>query len=117
MVTPCEEDCSWPDQSQERDFVLRILLTGRCGFIGSHAALLLCEKRHMVLVLGNCARRCGEKKTTVLKRKRLAIVHGDVLNPEDLSSPRSGTNLSWDTRAQTFVDRPARISSLRLLTQ
>src|SRR6202035_3368191 len=67
-----------------------ILVTGGCGFIGSHVALHLREAGHKVVVMDNLVRRGSEKNIAVLERHGAAFFHGDVRNPEDLSNLPSG---------------------------
>lgn len=80
-----------------------VLVTGGCGFIGSHVALHLREKGHKVAVMDNLVRRGGEKNITVLERQGVSFFHGDVRNPEDLTNLPSGIDLICDTSAQPSV--------------
>jgi CDP-paratose 2-epimerase len=82
---------------------LHILVTGGCGFVGSHVALHLREKEHKVFVMDNLARRGGEKNIAVLERHGISFLHGDVRNPEDLANLPSGIGLICDASAQPSV--------------
>jgi CDP-paratose 2-epimerase len=82
---------------------LRVLVTGGCGFIGSHVALHLRDAGHYVVVMDNLVRRGSEKNISVLERHGVAFFHGDVRNPEDLSNLPSGVELICDTSAQPSV--------------
>jgi CDP-paratose 2-epimerase len=86
-----EEDC------------LHILVTGGCGFIGSHVALHLREKGHKVSIMDNLVRRGAEKNIAVLERHGVSFFHGDVRNREDLANLPSGIELVCDTSAQPSV--------------
>ena len=80
-----------------------VLVTGGCGFIGSHVALHLREKGHKVIVLDNLVRRGSEKNIVSLEHHGIAFFHGDVRNPEDLANLPSGIELVCDTSAQPSV--------------
>src|SRR5215472_8172535 len=82
---------------------LHVLVTGGCGFIGSHVALHLREKGHRVSVLDNLVRRGSERNIAVLEHHGITYVHGDVRNPEDLDNLHSGIELVCDTSAQPSV--------------
>ena len=82
---------------------MNVLVTGGCGFIGSHVALHLREAGHKVVVMDNLVRRGSEKNIAVLERHGAAFFHGDVRNPEDLSNLPSGIELICDTSAQPSV--------------
>ena len=82
---------------------MHILVTGGCGFVGSHVALHLQQKRHKVSVMDNLVRRGGERNITLLERQGIAFFHGDVRNPEDLANLPSGIELICDTSAQPSV--------------
>lgn len=82
---------------------MHILVTGGCGFIGSHVALHLREKGHKVSVMDNLVRRGSEKNVAVLERHGISFFHGDVRNPEDLANLPSGIELICDTSAQPSV--------------
>jgi len=82
---------------------LHVLVTGGCGFIGSHVALHLREKGHNVVVMDNLVRRGSERNVDVLKRHGIEFCHGDVRNPEDLPNLPSGIELICDTSAQPSV--------------
>jgi UDP-glucose 4-epimerase len=58
--------------------LMRILVTGGAGYIGSHVVLELCEE-HEVIVLDNLS--AGSVKNV---DKRATFVKGDILNPKDL---------------------------------
>ena len=87
---------------EEEDF-LHVLVTGGCGFIGSHVAIHLREGGHKVSVMDNLVRRGSERNIAVLSRHGVDFFHGDVRNPEDLDNLPSGIELICDTSAQPSV--------------
>jgi len=82
---------------------LHILVTGGCGFIGSHVALHLREQGHRVSVVDNLVRRGSEQNIPELTRHGVAFFHGDVRNPEDLANLPAGCELICDASAQPSV--------------
>lgn len=85
------------------DNFLHVLVTGGCGFVGSHVALHLRAKGHKVSALDNMVRRGSERNIDVLERHGVSFFHGDVRNPEDLSNLPAGIELICDTSAQPSV--------------
>ena len=82
---------------------MNVLVTGGCGFIGSHVALHLRAAKHKVAVMDNLVRRGSEKNIAALERHGASFLHGDVRNPEDLSNLPSNIDLICDTSAQPSV--------------
>lgn len=82
---------------------MHILVTGGCGFVGSHVAIHLRETGHKVSVMDNLVRRGSERNIAVLDRLGISFFHGDVRNPEDLANLPSGIELICDTSAQPSV--------------
>ena len=82
---------------------MHTLVTGGCGFVGSHVALHLRQKGHKVSVMDNLVRRGGEGNIALLERQGISFFHGDVRNPEDLGNLPSGIELICDTSAQPSV--------------
>jgi len=82
---------------------LHILVTGGCGFIGTHVALHLREAGHKVSVMDNLVRRGSERNIAILSRHGVSFFHGDVRNPEDLGNLPTGIELICDTSAQPSV--------------
>jgi CDP-paratose 2-epimerase len=82
---------------------LNVLVTGGCGFAGSHAALHLQAKGHKVSVLDNLVRRGSERNIDALERRGVSFFHGDVRNPEDFANLPAGIELICDAAAQPSV--------------
>ena len=82
---------------------MHILVTGGCGFIGSHISLHLREAGHEISVMDNLVRRGSERNITLLSSRGVAFFHGDVRNPEDLDNLPSGVELICDASAQPSV--------------
>jgi CDP-paratose 2-epimerase len=82
---------------------LHVLVTGGCGFIGSHVATYLREKGNNVSVMDNLVRRGSENNLAVLQRRGIRFFHGDVRSPEDLANLPTGIELICDTSAQSSV--------------
>jgi CDP-paratose 2-epimerase len=82
---------------------LHVLVTGGCGFIGSHVALHLREAGHKVSVMDNLVRRGSERNISVLSHHGATFFHGDVRSPEDLENLPAGIELICDTSAQPSV--------------
>ncbi len=82
---------------------MRVLVTGGCGFIGSHVALHLCDAGHKVFAMDNLVRRGSERNIAVLAQHGVSFFHGDVRNPEDLNNLPPDIELICDTSAQPSV--------------
>lgn len=82
---------------------LHILVTGGCGFIGSHLALHFREQGHHVSVFDNLVRRGSERNIPILEQCGISFFHGDVRNPEDLTHLPENIELICDTSAQPSV--------------
>ena len=82
---------------------MKVLVTGGCGFIGSHVAVRLRKLGHMVSVMDNLVRRGSEGNLALLRGNGIAFFHGDVRNPEDLGNLPAGVELICDASAQPSV--------------
>ncbi len=82
---------------------MHVLVTGGCGFVGSHVALHLRAKGHPVSVMDNLVRRGSERNISILSHHGATFFHGDVRNPEDLENLPAGIDLICDTSAQPSV--------------
>ena len=82
---------------------MHVLVTGGCGFIGSHVALHLRAAGNKVFVMDNLVRRGSERNIAALSRQGVSFFHGDVRNPEDLGNLPSEIELICDASAQPSV--------------
>lgn len=82
---------------------MHVLVSGGCGFIGSHLAVHLRESGHAVVVMDNLVRRGAERNVGVLQHHGIQFCHGDVRNPEDLGNLPAGIEVVCDTSAQPSV--------------
>lgn len=81
-----------------------VLITGGCGFVGSHLAADLVTRGYRVTVLDNLSRRGSE----ILLKKRILphgirFVRGDVRNPEDLAGLPGAFSLMIECSAEPSV--------------
>ncbi len=81
-----------------------ILITGGCGFVGSHLAVDLAARGYRVTVLDNLSRPGSE----ILLKKRILphgirFVRGDVRDPEDLAGLKSTFSLMIECSAEPSV--------------
>jgi CDP-paratose 2-epimerase len=87
----------------KEDHYLHVLVTGGCGFIGSHVALHLRAAGHKVSVIDNLVRRGSERNITVFSRHGVSFFNGDVRDLEDLDNLPAGIELICDASAQPSV--------------
>src|SRR5579871_183878 len=83
--------------------ILKVLITGGCGFLGSTLALYLREKGHYVVAMDNLVRRGSESNIDRLQKYGVAFVHGDVRCVEDFTGLPPGIELICDASAQPSV--------------
>jgi dTDP-glucose 4,6-dehydratase len=92
---------------------MRVLVTGGCGFIGSHFVARLVARGDEVVVLdkltysGNVAN---------LEDVRHAFVHGDIADPAAVESAGEGCDAVVNFAAETHVDRSIREASAFIRT-
>jgi CDP-paratose 2-epimerase len=67
---------------------MKILISGVCGFVGSHLARYLLASREGIVVLGldNLARQGSETNRIALKRAGVQLIHGDIRMASDLET-------------------------------
>lgn len=82
---------------------MRVLITGGCGFIGSHLAVHFAEKGHRVVAMDNLVRRGSEGNIATLRKRGVEFVHGDVRNPEDFANLPAGIEFVCDASAHPSV--------------
>ncbi len=89
--------------------MVKILITGGAGFIGSHLAEKLAQLEHEVVLLDNLDPyyHVGIKKKNieiVLKNKNCSFVNGDILDKEQLDNiVKNGINFIFHEAAQPGV--------------
>jgi len=83
---------------------MNILITGGCGFVGSHLAIALKTKYpgYTVIALDNLKRRGSELNIPRLKEAGIQFVHGDIRNKSDFDS-LSEINTVIDAAAEPSV--------------
>ena len=82
---------------------MKILITGGCGFLGSHLSIYLREHGHDVVAMDNLVRRGSESNIGRLQKHGVAFVHGDVRCSEDFSGLPPGIDFICDASAQPSV--------------
>ncbi len=82
---------------------MRVLVTGGCGFVGSHLCLHLAAQRHRVVAMDNLVRRGSEGNIESLQKHGVEYIHGDVRNAEDFANLPPGIEFICDTSAQPSV--------------
>lgn len=82
---------------------MRVLITGGCGFVGSHLALYLRERKYDVVAMDNLVRRGSESNIERLQKHGIAFVHGDVRCVEDFAGLPLGIEFICDASAQPSV--------------
>ena len=88
---------------------MKYLITGGCGFIGSHIAEALVKEDHDVVVFDNLS--SGYEKNISSIRSRVEFVKGDIRDPEALSCAMKGADFVFHEAALVSVfdsvERPA----------
>lgn len=82
---------------------MRILITGGCGFVGSHLALHFTEQGHRVVAMDNLVRRGSEGNIERLQKRGVEYIHGDVRNAEDFANLPAEIEFICDASAQPSV--------------
>jgi CDP-paratose 2-epimerase len=97
---------------------MKVLISGICGFVGSHLARHLIESFQDISILGidNLARFGSEINRTPLKQLGVQLYHGDIRLASDMDALPS-TNWVIDAAAQPSVlaGRDGKTSSRQLL--
>lgn len=97
---------------------MRILISGICGFAGSHMARYLLESHEGIVIVGldSLARAGSETNRLALKRLGVSLVHGDIRVASDLEALPA---VDWviDAAAQPSVlaGRDGKTSARQLL--
>ena len=80
-----------------------VLVTGGCGFVGSHLALSLRSKGWQVTCLDNLSRRGSEFTLTRVQAAGCRFAHGDIRNAEDLARLEGPFDLMLECSAEPSV--------------
>ncbi len=65
---------------------MKILVTGGCGFIGSHLCLHLLAERHNVICLDRCINRMMPQAQAILNHPQCKVIQHDVKDPIDIDA-------------------------------
>ena len=68
---------------------MNILVTGGCGFIGSHTAVELLDNGHDVVIVDNLSTGHIETINKLKNFGNLEFIKGDLLNPNELKYRKS----------------------------
>jgi CDP-paratose 2-epimerase len=79
------------------------LVTGGCGFVGSHLALACARAGWSVTCLDNLSRRGSELTLRRVTDGGCRVVHGDIRNAEDLARLDGGFDLLIECSAEPSV--------------
>ncbi len=97
---------------------MKILLSGACGFVGSHLARYLLESRQGIAIVGldNLARPVSETNRVALKRLGVQLFHGDIRMASDLETlPRADWVIDAAAQPSVLAGRDGNTSSRQLL--
>ena len=76
---------------------MSILITGGCGYIGSHTCVELLQKGHEVVVIDNFSNSCEKSLDRVKKitGKNVELYEGDIRNADLLNKIFSEHKIDW----------------------
>jgi len=97
---------------------VKILISGVCGFAGSHLARYLMESREGITIVGidNLARSGSETNRVSLKRFGVQLFHGDIRMASDLETlPRADWVIDAAAQPSVLAGSDGRTSSRQLL--
>jgi CDP-paratose 2-epimerase len=97
---------------------MKILISGICGFAGSHIAryLLECHEGITILGLDNLARMGSETNRLSLKRQGIQLFHGDIRAASDLEAlPASDWVIDAAAQPSVLAGRDGKTSTRQLL--
>ncbi len=80
-----------------------VLITGGCGFIGSHLALAFRRQGDRVVAFDNLSRRGSEILRDRGRQAGVEFVHGDIRHPGDLAQVRGPVDLLIECSAEPSV--------------
>ncbi len=97
---------------------MRILISGACGFAGSHLARYLLESHEGIEVVGfdNLARQGSETNRLALKQLGVQLVHGDLRMASDVEAlPRTDWVIDAAAQPSVLAGRDGKTSPRQLL--
>lgn len=96
---------------------MRILVSGACGFVGSHLARYLIQSHEGIEIVGldNLARQGSEANRPMLKRLGVRLVHGDVRMASDVEAlPLADWVIDAAAQPSVLAGRDGKTSSRQL---
>ena len=90
---------------------MKVLISGVCGFAGSHLARFLLESHEGISIIGidNLARSGSETNRISLKRAGVQLFHGDVRMASDVEGlPRADWVIDAAAQPSVLAGRMAR---------
>ena len=97
---------------------MKILISGACGFVGSHLARYFIESREGITIVGldNLARPGSEVNRVLLKRLGVQLFHGDIRMASDFEGlPLSDWVIDAAAQPSVLAGRDGKSSSRQLL--
>ena len=97
---------------------MKILISGVCGFVGSHLARYFLESREGITLVGmdNFARPGSETNRTSLQRLGVQLFHGDIRMASDLEAlPAADWVIDAAAQPSVLASRDGKTSSRQLL--
>lgn len=97
---------------------MKVLISGVCGFAGSHLARYLIESHEGITIVGldNLARSGSETNRVSLKRLGVQLFHGDIRMTSDLETlPRTDWVIDAAAQPSVLAGRDGKTSSRQLL--
>lgn len=97
---------------------MKVLISGVCGFAGSHLARYLLESHESIHIVGldNLARPGSETNRTSLQRLGVQLFHGDIRMPSDLETlPVADWVIDAAAQPSVLAGRDGKTSTRQLL--
>jgi CDP-paratose 2-epimerase len=97
---------------------MKVLISGVCGFTGSHIARYLLESHDGISLMGidNLARQGSETNRTALKHLGVQLFHGDIRLPSDLETiPLADWVIDAAAQPSVLAGRDGKTSPRQLL--
>src|SRR6476659_2530484 len=97
---------------------MKILISGVCGFVGSHLARYLLELHEGITIVGldNLARSGSETNRVSLKRLGVQLFHGDIRMASDLETlPVADWVIDAAAQPSVLAGRDGKTSTRQLL--